>query len=125
MRRGMTTMKIISSTSTTSTSGVMLISDCRSEPLPSVLNCMMSFPLRVCASALRDQPHSLEASLVDRDHGLAHSLEVQPRISPEHNLRFRLVAHRSAEGFPEILRCDLLFVDPQPTFVVDGDQDPS
>src|SRR5262245_53227115 len=121
----MTTIKMISSTSTTSTSGVMLISDCRLEPEPSVLTCMMSIPLRGCFSALGDQPYSLKASLIDCDHGLADRLEVQPRVSAEHNLGLRLVAHRLAEGFPEVLRCDLLFVDPQLAVVIDGDQDPT
>jgi len=54
IRSGTTTINMISSTSTTSTSGVMLISDCRLEPASLLLNCMMS--LSFCARALGDQP---------------------------------------------------------------------
>src|ERR1051325_4447455 len=75
MSRGTTTMKMISSTSTTSTSGVMLISDCRLEPESPVLNCMTSFPLR--ASLLGDQPHTAEAGLVNCDHDLPDCTEIK------------------------------------------------
>src|SRR5207237_63384 len=54
MRRGTTTMNMISSTSTTSTRGVMLISDCRPLPDSPWLRCMISVSL--CAGALGVQP---------------------------------------------------------------------
>src|SRR5215469_3566661 len=62
MSRGTTTMKMISSTSTTSTSGVMLISDWRLELESPVLNCMMSFSPG--PSGLSDQSHPAEAGLL-------------------------------------------------------------
>src|SRR5262245_33011165 len=89
-------MKMINSTSTTSTSGVMLISDCRLEPKAPLFSCMMSFSR---AGALGDQTHPAEAGLVDRVHGLPDLAEVQPCVALDHDLGFRLVAHRSAEGF--------------------------
>src|SRR5690242_10686908 len=111
---------MISRTSTTSTSGVMLISDCRLEP-ESLLNCMMS--LSFCASALGDQPNPAETSLLDRDHNLTDLAEIQLCIAPDHDLRVGLDAHRSAESLVEMLRCDRLIVDPQPARLVYGDQD--
>src|SRR5262245_44491088 len=120
MRRGTTTMKMISSTSTTSTSGVMLISECRLEPESPVLNCMMS--LSPPAGALRDQSHAAEPGLFDCNHGLPDLPEVELCIAPDHDSGLLLGAHRSAEGFAEILRGDLLIVDPQFAGVVDGDQ---
>src|SRR5439155_13288748 len=120
-----TTMKMISSTSTTSTSGVMLISDCRSELSSPRLNCMMLISPRRCAGALGDQPHAAEAGLLDREHGLPDLSEVEPCVAPNHDLRVRLGAHRSAEGFAQIFGCDRLVVDPQPAGLVDGDQDPA
>src|SRR4030095_7578435 len=123
MRRGTTTMKMINSTSTTSTSGVMLISDCRLEPESSLLNCMMSLSPRV--SALRDQSHPEETGLFDCNHGLPDLAEVEPCIAPDHDPGVRLSAHRSAEGLAELLGCDLLIVDPQFAGVVDGDQNPA
>src|SRR5260370_41714917 len=112
---------MISSTSTTSTSGVMLISDCRLEPESLLLNCIMS--LSFCASALGDQPHTAEASLLDRDHDLSNLAEIELCITPDHDLGVRLGAHRSAESFVEMLGCDRLVVDPQPPSFVYGDQD--
>src|SRR6266478_1638830 len=112
---------MISSTSTTSTSGVMLISDCRLEPESLLLNCMMS--LSFCAGALGDQPHPVEAFLFDRDHDLTDLAEIELCITPDHDLGVRLGAHRSAESFVEMLGCDGLIVDPQPTSLVYGDQD--
>src|SRR5437899_138914 len=112
---------MISSTSTTSTSGVMLISDCRLEPESLLLNCMMS--LSFCAGALGDQPHSAEASLFDRKHDLPDLEKIELCIAADYDPRVRLGAHRSVEGFAEMLGCDGLIVDPQPTSLVYGDQD--
>src|SRR5262252_7022619 len=98
---------MISSTSTTSTSGVMLISDCRLEP-ESLLNCMMS--LSFCAGALCDQPHSVEAGLLDREHGLPDLEEVELCVASDYDPWVRLDAHRSVEGFTEMLGCDRLVV---------------
>src|SRR3989442_15535819 len=112
---------MISSTSTTSTSGVMLISECRLEPESLLLNCMMS--LSFCAGALGDQPHPAEAGLFDRDHDLPDLAEIELCIAPDHDLGVRLGAHRSVEGFAEMLGCDGLIVDPQPASLVYGDQD--
>src|SRR5215467_9375989 len=121
MRSGTTTINMISSTSTTSTSGVMLISDCRLEPESLLLNCMMS--LSFCAGALGDQPHPAEAGLLDRDHGLPDLAEIEFCIAPDYDPGVRLSAHGSAERFVEMLRFDGLIVDPQPTCFIDGDQD--
>src|SRR5216684_1563798 len=88
---------MISSTSTTSTSGVMLISDCRLEPESLLLNCMMS--LSFCARALCDQPHPAEAGLFDRNHDLPDLAEIELCISADHDLGVRLGAHRSVESF--------------------------
>src|SRR5467141_2906106 len=87
---------MISSTSTTSTSGVMLISDCRLEP---------------------------EAFLFDRNHDLPDLAEIELCIAPDHDLGVRLGAHRSAKSFAKMLGCDRLIVDPQPARLVYGDQD--
>src|SRR5881398_164007 len=111
---------MISSTSTTSTSGVMLISDCRLEPA-SLLNCMMS--VSSCAGALSDQPHSVEAGLLDRKHGLPDLEEIELCVASDYDPWVRLDTHRSAEGFAEMLGFDLLIVDPQPAGIIDGDQD--
>ena len=48
----------------------MLISDCRLEPEPSAVELHDVTLLRVCAGALGDQPHPVEAGLLDREHGL-------------------------------------------------------
>src|SRR2546422_547779 len=112
---------MISSTSTPSTSGVMLISDCRLEPESLLLNCIMS--LSFCASALGDQPHTAEASLFDREHDLPDLEEIELCIAADYDLWVRLGAHRSVEGFAEMLGCDGLIVDPQPASLVYGDQD--
>src|SRR6266446_1128968 len=121
MRSGTTTINMISSTSTTSTSGVMLISDCRLEPKSLLLNCMMS--LSFCARALGDQPHPAETFLFDRNHVLPDLAEIELCIAPDHDPGVRLGAHRSAESFAKMLGCDGLIVDPQPTRPVYGDQD--
>src|SRR5262245_52292094 len=123
MRSGTTTIKMINSTSTTSTSGETLISDCRLKSESSLLNCMMSLSPR--ASALRYQSHPAETGLFDCNHGLPDLAEVEPCIAPDHNLGVRLTAHRSAEGLAELLGCDLLIVDPQFAGVVDGNQNPA
>src|SRR6185436_17592438 len=120
IRSGTTTMNMISSTSTTSTSGVMLISDCRLEPKSLLLNCMMS--LSFCARALGDQPHPAEAFLFDRNHDLPNLAEIQLCIAPDHDLGVRLGAHRRAESLVEMLGCDRLIVDPQPARLVYRDQ---
>src|SRR6266852_8965537 len=88
MSRGTTTMKMISSTSTTSTSGVMLISDCRLELESPVLKCIMSFPPD--PSGLGDQPHPAEAGLLDRGHGLPDLAEVELCVAPDHDFGIRL-----------------------------------
>src|SRR5215831_16612649 len=120
MRSGTTTINMISSTSTTSTRGVMLISDCRLEPESLLLNCMRS--LSFCAGALGYQPHPAEASLLDRDHDLPDLAEIELCIPPDHDLRVRLAAHRSTESFVEMLSGNGLVVDPQPARVIYGDQ---
>src|SRR5436309_13051888 len=97
---------MISSTSTTSTSGVILISDCRLEPESLLLNCMMS--LSFCAGTLGDQPHPAKPCLLDRDHDLANLAEIQLCITPDHDLGVRLGAHRSAAGYLEMLGCHSL-----------------
>src|SRR5215472_2501397 len=112
---------MISSTSTTSTSGVMLISDCKLEPESLLLNCMMS--LSFCAGALGDQPHAAEAGLLDRDHDFPDFAEIELCIAPDHDLGVRLGAHRSAESFVEMVSCDGPIVDPKPARLVYGDQD--
>src|SRR5262249_32768859 len=101
---------MVARTRPTSTSGVMLISDCKLEPEAPVLSCMMSFPLR--AGGLRDQPYSPEAGLLDREHGLPDLAEVEPCVAPDHDLGLLLGAHRSAEGIAEMLGFDLLIVYP-------------
>src|SRR6266851_6254510 len=123
MSRGTTTMKMISSTSTTSTSGVMLISDCRLELESPVLKCMMSFPPG--PSGLGDQPHPAEAGLLDRGHGLPDLAEVELCVAPDHDFGIRLGTHCSAQGFAEMVGCDLPVIDPQPAGIVDGDQNPA
>src|SRR5216110_432129 len=80
---------MISNTSTTSTSGVMLISDWRLEPESLLLNCMMSLSFR--ASTLGDQPHAAEAGLFDRDHELTNLAEIELCIAPDHDLGVREV----------------------------------
>src|SRR5712671_5020465 len=125
MRRGTTTMNMINSTSTTSTSGVMLISDCRLEPESPVLNCMMLLSPRPGAGAPGDQPHASEAGLLDHEHCLPDLAKVNPCVAPDHHLGVRLSAHRSDEGFGEVLGCDRLIVDPHPAGLVDGDQNPA
>src|SRR5260370_39891930 len=112
---------MISSTSTTATSGVMLISICRLEPESLLLNRMMS--LSFCAGALGDQPHTAEASLFDRDHALANLEKIDLCIATDYDPWVRLGAHRGVEGFAEMLGCDGPIVDPQMASLVYGDQD--
>src|SRR5260370_6244923 len=112
---------MISSTSTTSTSGVMLISDCRLEPESLLLNCIMS--LSFCASALGDQRQTAQASLFDGEHDLPDLEEMELCIAADYDPWVRLGAHRSVEGFAEMLGCDGPIVDPQPASLVYGDQD--
>src|SRR6266403_2217394 len=94
---------MISSTSTTSTSGVMLIS--------------------FCARALGDQPHPAEAFPFDRNHDLPNLAEIELCIAPDNDLGVRLGPHGSAESLVEMLGCDGLVVDPQSPSLVYGDQD--
>src|SRR6476659_2134811 len=107
-------MKMISSTSTTSTSGVMLISDCRPDPESPLLNSMTSLSPCRCVGTLGNQPHSAKAGLLDHKHGLSDLAEIELGVSPDHDLGIRLGAHRCVEGFAEMVGCDLLVVDPQP-----------
>src|SRR5262249_2632422 len=116
-------MKMISSTSTTSTSGVMLISDCRLELESSVLKCMMLFP--PSPSGLGDQPHPAEAGLLDRGHCLPDLAEVEFCVAAYHDLGIRLGTHRSTQGFAEVVGCNLPVIDPQPAGIVYGDQNPA
>src|SRR6185369_5349642 len=116
-------MKMISSTSTTSTSGVILISDCRLEPESPVLKCMMSFPSG--ASGLGDQTYPAKTRLFDRCHGLPDLAEVELCVSPNHDFGIRLGTHCSAQGFAELLGWHLSIIDPQPAGIVDGDQNPA
>src|SRR5262245_61769789 len=105
-------MKMISSTSTTSTSGVMLISECRLEPEPS-LNCMITASFLLGFGALGDQADPLEAGLLDGDHGLPDFAEMEPCVAFDHDLGVRSVAHRGVEAFAEMLGRHRLIVDPQ------------
>src|SRR5262245_28609946 len=118
-------MKMIRSTSTTSTSGVMLISDCSSEPRGPLLSCMVSVSPRLCAGTLGDQPDPVEAGLLDRVHGLPDLAEAEPGVAADHDLRVRPRARRRAESFAKTLRSDLLVLDPQAARLVDGDEDPA
>src|SRR5438309_6588098 len=111
---------MISSTSTTSTSGVMLISDCRLDPEPLLLNCMMS--LSFCAGALGDQPHTVEAGLLDREHRLPDLDEMKLCIAADYDTWLQLVADCGVQGFTEMLGRDGLIVDPSPTSLVYGHQ---
>src|SRR5262249_29661919 len=115
-------IKMINSTSTTSTSGVMLISDCRLEP-ESLFNCMTSISLR--AGALGDQPHSTEPGLLGCDHRFPYLLEVEPGIGADYDFRFGRGAHRRGQSVAELLGRDLMIVDPQLARIVDGDQYPA
>src|SRR5262249_40969721 len=112
---------MISSTSTTSTSGVMLISDCRLDPESLLLNCMTS--LSFCAGALGDQPHAAKAGLVDGEHGLPNLEEIKLCVASNYDPWVRLRTHSRVERFAEMLGVDSLIVDPQPPPLVDGDQD--
>src|SRR5262245_1107266 len=115
-------MKMISSTSTTSTSGVMLISDCRFEPGAPWLSCIS---VSLCAGAFCDQAHPAEAGPLDREHGLPDLAQVEPSVAADHDPWVLLGARRSAEALAEVLGCDRLIVDPQTAGLVDRDQDPA
>src|SRR4051812_31111647 len=122
MSRGTTTMKMIRSTSTTSTSGVILMSDCSSEPNESRLSCMMSISLG--AGALGDQSHTAEAGVLDCDHRVPDLAEVEFGVAPDYPPGLDasgLRAHRSTRGFAEIVGADLSIVDPQPAGLINGD----
>src|SRR5690349_15019608 len=123
MRSGTTTMKMISSTSTTSTSGVMLISDCRLDPESPLLNSIPSFSSRARVAALGDQTDSVEAGLLDRLHGFSNLTEVEFCVTPDHYFRIRLGRYCGAERVAKLLGCNLLIVDPQDAGLVDRDQD--
>src|SRR6185312_16759796 len=123
MRSRTTTIKMISSTSTTSTSGVMLISDCRLDPESPLLNSISSFSLGACVAALCNQPNSVETRLLDRLHGLSNLAEVKLCIAPDHDLGVRLRGYCSVEGVAELIGWNLLIIDPQCAGPVDGDQD--
>src|SRR5215471_9411855 len=114
-------MKMISSTSTTSTSGVMLISDC-SVFSESPLNCMISVSLRLVPGALGDQPHAMEAGRLDGEHGLPDLVEMKACVGFDHDLGVGLVPHRGPQAFAELAGRDRLIADPQPAGFVDGDQ---
>src|SRR3954469_15269424 len=101
---------MISSTSTTSTSGVMLISDCRLEPESLLLNCMTS--VSFWAGALGDQPNAAEAGLLDREHGLTDLEKVEFCVAADHDSWVGLGSHRSLKRFAEMLGGDGLIVDP-------------
>src|SRR5215472_1522168 len=103
MRSGTTTMKMINSTSTTSTSGVMLISDCRLDPESPLLNSIALFSLSPCVAALGDQPDPAEAGLLDRLHGLSDLAEVELGIAADHDLGIRLDGNCSAKGIAKLL----------------------
>src|SRR5215510_10300840 len=98
MSSGTTTIKMISSTSTTSTSGVILISDWRLDPESPLSKCI-SFSSRT--GTLRDQPHTVEPGLFNCNHRLPHLAEVEPCIAPDHDSGLLLGAHRSLKGFAE------------------------
>src|SRR5712691_4034270 len=122
--RGARTMKMIKSTSTTSTSGVMLISECRWEP--SLWTCMISVSLPLGAVVLCDKPYPMEAGVLDCEHDLPDHAEAEPGVAPDHDLDVRLLgARRGAEAVAEAFGGDRLIVDPQAAGVVDGDQDPA
>src|ERR1041384_2097951 len=109
---------MISSTSTTSTSGVMLISDCRPAPDASPLNCI-SFPL--CAGALGDQPYATKAGLLDCEHGLTDLEEIELCVASYDDFGILLGTHRSLEGLTEMLGRNGVIVNPQAAGLVDGD----
>src|SRR5262245_61379893 len=102
---------MIRSTSTTSTSGVMLISDCSLEPESLLLNCIVS--LSFCAGALGDQSRPVEAGLLDRDHDLPDLAEIELCIAPDHDARVWLGIYCSTESFVEMVGRDVSIVDPQ------------
>src|SRR5687767_10084639 len=114
-------MKMINSTSTTSTSGVMLISDCRLEPEP-VSTCMTLVSSRLGCGAIGDQPYPAETGLLDRDHHLLDRVKIELCVSTDHNLGVLFAANCSTQGIAEILRRYRHIVDPQVAVLVNGDK---
>src|SRR5438270_11855738 len=112
-------MKMISSTSTTSTSGVMLISDCRLDPESPLLNSIISVSLRPCIATLGDQSHAPESGLLDSLHCLSDLAEAELCVAPDHDLGIRFGGYCSAERVAELLGCDLPIVNPQPAGLID------
>src|ERR1700730_608204 len=125
MSRGTTTIKMISSTSTTSTSGVMLISDCRLDPESPLLNSMTSLSLRACVAAFGNQPHSTKTGLLYRLHGLSDLTEVKLGITPDHDLGIRFRGYSSTKRVAELIGRNLLIINPKHAGLVDRDQDPA
>src|SRR6266705_4969454 len=123
MSRGTTTMKMMSSTSTTSTSGVMLISDCRLELESPVLKCMTS--VSPGPRGLGDQSHPAEARLFARGNGQPDFAEIELCVASDHDLGIRLGTDCSPKRFAEVFGCDLPIVNPQLAGVGDGNQDPA
>src|SRR5262245_53224076 len=115
---GTTTMKMISSTSTTSTSGVMLISDCRpgSDPPPFICMTSLSPRRRLFAGSFGDQSNTLEAGILDCDHRSPDLSDTEPRIGLDHDLGVLLCTHRCAKAVAEQLGYDFPIVNPQSAF---------
>src|SRR5687768_7700551 len=90
----MITMKMISSTSTTSTSGVTLISLFRLDP-PATFMPIVRPPLARRSGALQpfalggDQGRALEARLVDHLQGAADILVLEPPVGLDHHVLAR------------------------------------
>src|SRR5579872_7289077 len=91
-------MKMISSTSTTSTSGVMLMSLRMplAPPRTSIAIGHCSFPAPAILGAahprldlLDHQADPAEAGLVDQPHHVAHLLVLQPAVALQHDLLVR------------------------------------
>src|SRR5262245_2778008 len=97
MARGTTTIKMMSSTSTTSTSGVTLISDCRPALSAPALSCMASVPLRLGG----DQAHVLEAGVLHGDHRLPDLAEAEAGVALDDDLGVLHAARGQAEAVPE------------------------
>src|SRR5262245_26134514 len=110
---------MISSTSTTSTSGVMLISDCRLEPEP-VSTCITLVSSRLGCRAIGDQSHTAEAGLLDRHHHLPDRVKIEPCVATDHNLGILFAAYCSTQGIAEILYRYRHIVHPQVAILVNG-----
>jgi len=85
---------------------------------------MISASPRPDVGALGDQPHPVEAGLLDREHGLPDLAEGKPRVPLDHDLDVRLRARRRAEAVAERLDGERLVVDPERAVLVDRDHDP-